>query len=147
MDLATLKAFKPTEYEDAADGYRATGDMASTAKDTIDNQICAGIRIAEIEGETANAALRELKEPSKNFQYVQTECGLVSTALNGLAFDMAAAKRKLEAALEDARANNCMVGADGSVSIRPAVRKWTARSRRAARSRAREVPRIRRLRR
>ncbi|GAA2655948.1 alpha/beta hydrolase [Streptomyces vastus] len=115
MDLATLKAFKPTEYEDAADGYRTTGDMAATAQDTIDNQICAGIR-NNLEGETAKAALRELQELSKNFHYVQTECGLVSTALNGLAFDMAAAKCKLEATLEDARANNCTVGADGSVS-------------------------------
>lgn len=59
---------------------------------------------------------------SKNFQYVQTECGLASTALNGFAFDMAVAKRKLVAALEDARANGCTVNADGSVSF-PAGRK------------------------
>lgn len=115
MDLATLKALKPTEYEDAADGYRATGDMATTAKDTIDNVISAEIR-KQLEGATATAALRELASLSKNFHYVQTECGLVSTALNGFAFDMAAAKRKLEAAIEDARANNCTVNGDGSVT-------------------------------
>ncbi|WP_073948121.1 alpha/beta hydrolase [Streptomyces kebangsaanensis] len=115
MDLATLKAFEPAEYEEAADGYRSTGDMASAAKDTVDNQICAAIR-NRLKGEAATAALRELQELSKNFHYVQTECGLVSTALNGLAFDMAAAKRKLEAALEDARASGCTVGADGSVT-------------------------------
>ncbi|MFJ9813678.1 hypothetical protein ACIRU3_00155 [Streptomyces sp. NPDC101151] len=44
MDLATLKAFKPSEYEEAADGYRAMGGMASSVKDTIENQIAAGIR-------------------------------------------------------------------------------------------------------
>lgn len=116
MDLATLKAFKPSEYEEAADGYRATGDMAMTAKDKIDNEVCPGIR-RELEGATAKAALGQLQELSKNFHYVQTECGLISTALNGFAFDMAAAKRKLEAALADASANGCTVNPDGSVTF------------------------------
>lgn len=75
-----------------------------------------------LKGETATAALRELQELSKNFHYVQTECGLATTALNGLAFDMAAAKRKLEAAIEDARADNCTVNPDGSVAF-PAGKK------------------------
>jgi hypothetical protein len=116
MDLATLKALKPAEYQEAADGYRATGNMAESAKDAIDNQICAGIR-NQLKGETANAALRELQEVSKDFHYIQTECTLVSTALDGFAFDMAAAKRKLEAALQDAEAAGCTVGLDGSVTF------------------------------
>ncbi|ANP49171.1 hypothetical protein J2Z21_002222 [Streptomyces griseochromogenes] len=115
MDFATLKALKPSEYEEAADGYRATSEMASSAKDAIDNRICAGIR-NQLDGETAKAALRELQEVSKDFHYIQTECALASTALNGFAFDMAAAKRKLEAVLEDAKAAGCTVGADGSVT-------------------------------
>ncbi|GAA3004660.1 hypothetical protein JCM13580A_50790 [Streptomyces drozdowiczii] len=121
MDLATLKALKPSEFENAADGYRATAAMADAAKDTVDNQISAGIR-NQLKGATATAALRELAAVSRNFQYVQTECGLVSTALNGFAFDMASAKRKLEAAIEDARADHCTVHADGSVGY-PAGRK------------------------
>ncbi|MFF9691368.1 alpha/beta hydrolase [Streptomyces sp. NPDC014623] len=118
MNLATLRAFKPSEYEDAADGYRGIGDMASAAKDTVDNQICAGMR-NRLEGEAVTAALRELQKLSKNFHYSQTECGLVSTALNGFAFDMAAAKRKLDAAIEDARAASCTVNPDGSVTYPP----------------------------
>ncbi|MEU1486746.1 hypothetical protein ABZ441_23620, partial [Streptomyces sp. NPDC005752] len=121
MNLATLKAFKPSEYEDAADGYRGTGDMAGAAKDTVDNQICAGIR-NRLEGKAAAAALRELQKLSKNFHYAQTECGLVSTALNGFAFDMAVAKRKLDTAVEDAQANGCTVNPDGSVTF-PAGKK------------------------
>ncbi|MGW1184812.1 alpha/beta hydrolase [Streptomyces drozdowiczii] len=121
MDLATLKALKPSEFENAADGYRATAAMADAAKDTVDNQISAGIN-HQLKGATATAALRELAAVSRNFQYVQTECGLVSTALNGFAFDMASAKRKLEAAIEDARADHCTVHADGSVGY-PAGRK------------------------
>ncbi|MFC8698916.1 alpha/beta hydrolase [Streptomyces parvus] len=121
MDLATLKAFKPSEYEEAADGYRATGDMASEAKDAIENRIGVGLR-SEVKGDAAGAAHEQLKKLASNFHYVQTECGLVRTALNGFAFDIAAAKRKLEAAMEDARADGCTVNADGSVSY-PAGKK------------------------
>ncbi|MET8724408.1 alpha/beta hydrolase [Streptomyces misionensis] len=116
MDLATLKALKPSEYQEAADGYQATSDTASAAKDTVENGISAAIR-NKLEGKAAEAALRELKELGKNLHYVQTECALVSTALNAFAFDMAAAKRKLEAALADAEAAGCKVGADGSVTF------------------------------
>ncbi|MFF5401435.1 alpha/beta hydrolase [Streptomyces misionensis] len=116
MDLAALKALKPSEYQEAADGYRATSEMAGKAREAIDNRVSAGIR-NQLSGESATAALRELKELSKDFHYVETECALVSTALNGFAFDMAAAKRKLEAALEDAKAAGCTVGADGSVTF------------------------------
>ncbi|RPK83189.1 MULTISPECIES: alpha/beta hydrolase [Streptomyces] len=121
MDLATLKALRPSEYEGAADGYRATGEMASAAKDTIDNQVCAGVR-NQLEGKAATAALGELRNLSENFHYVQVECGLISTALNGFAFDMAVAKRRLETAIEDAHADGCTVGSDGSVSY-PAGKK------------------------
>lgn len=121
MDLATLKAFKPSEYEEAADGYRATGDMASDAKDAIDNRISVELR-NQVEGDAAKAAVEELKSLSKNFHYTQTECGLVSTALNGFAYDIAVAKRKLETAMDDARADGCTVNANGSVSY-PAGKK------------------------
>ncbi|MFJ6807843.1 alpha/beta hydrolase [Streptomyces anulatus] len=121
MDLATLKALKPSEYEEAADGYRTTGDMASEAKDAIDNRISVELR-NQLEGDAAKAAVEELKSLSRNFHYTQTECGLVSTALNGFAFDIAVAKRKLEAAMADARADGCTVNANGSVSY-PAGRK------------------------
>ncbi|MFD9865865.1 alpha/beta hydrolase [Streptomyces niveus] len=118
MDLTTLNAFKPDDFEDAADGYRATAEMATAVKDTVDNQICAGIR-EQLKGRAADAAVSALRELSKNFHYTQSECGLVSTALNAFAFEMALAKRKLRAALEDARANNCTVDANGAVTYPP----------------------------
>ncbi|GGW17389.1 hypothetical protein GCM10018980_08090 [Streptomyces capoamus] len=116
MDIATLKAFKPAEFEEAADGYRATSEMASTVKDTIENRLVPSLR-NQLDGKAMQAAVDELKELGKDFHYVQTECALASTALNAFAYDMAAAKRKLEAALEDAKAAGCTVGADGSVSF------------------------------
>nr|WP_210167363.1 alpha/beta hydrolase [Streptomyces sp. SID4946] len=90
--------------------------MAGKAGEALDSRISAGIR-NQLSGETAKAALRELKELSKDFHYAAAECALAGAALDGFAFDMAAAKRKLEAALEDAAAAGCTVGADGSVSF------------------------------
>lgn len=115
MNLATLKQLKPSEWEEAADGYRKTGDMAAKAKDQVENVVAAGIR-KSLRGDAADAALAELKRLAANFHYTQVQCGLVSTALNGFAHDMEAARRKLLAALDDAEAKKFTVGPDGSVS-------------------------------
>jgi alpha/beta hydrolase family protein len=114
MDYTTLKSLKPTEFEGAADGYRATGDMAQAAKDHIENVVAVGMR-KSLEGEAADAAQKQLQALSKNFHYTQTECGVISTALNGFAYDLAAAKRKLESAVADAPAD-FTVNANGSVT-------------------------------
>lgn len=118
MDLQTLKTLKPAEYEGAADGYRALADMAQTSKDHIANTVAAGMRKA-LEGDAAKAAQGELQEVERNFQYTQNQCAVISTALNGFAFDMAAAKQKLDAALADAGANKLTVNPDGSVTYPP----------------------------
>ncbi|MFE1200890.1 alpha/beta hydrolase [Streptomyces sp. NPDC058762] len=115
MDLATLKKLNPSEFGQAADGYRATGDMASAAKDEIDKVIIAGMNKA-LQGKALEAAIGELKKLSANFHYAQTECGLVSAALNGFAHDVEAARKKLLAALDDAEARKFTVNADGSVT-------------------------------
>lgn len=115
MNLAALKALKPTEYSEAADGYRSTSDMASAAKDRIETQIAVAMR-EHLKGEAANAAVKQLAELGKNFHYIQTECGLVSTALEAFAYEIEAAKRKLNTALAEATAANLTVNADGSVT-------------------------------
>ncbi|MCX4583828.1 alpha/beta hydrolase [Streptomyces sp. NBC_01481] len=119
MDYATLKAFKPSEYEDAADGYRSMGNVAQAAKDRVENTVAAGMR-KTLQGEAAEAAQKQLQALAKNFHYIQTECGVISTALNGFAYDMAAAKRKLDTAIGDAQ--GCTVNEDGSVTY-PAGKK------------------------
>lgn len=121
MDYATFKAFKPTEFEDAADGYRSMSNVAQSAKDHIENTVAAGMR-KTLEGEAAEAAQEQLRALAKNFHYTLTECGVISTALNGFAYDMAAAKRKLNAAIDDAQADGCTVNGDGSVTY-PAGQK------------------------
>ncbi|KIF68516.1 hypothetical protein HY68_07505 [Streptomyces sp. AcH 505] len=115
MDLASLKALKPAAYEGAADGYRATSDMASQAKDTVENQIAAKMR-GSLGGAALEAAVEQLQALAEDFHYIQVECGLVSTALNAFASEVRPAQTKLEAALEDARTRQFTVGADGSVS-------------------------------
>jgi hypothetical protein len=122
MDLSTLKALKPTEYSQAADGYRSTSDMASAAKDRIDNQIAVAMRNS-LKGEAATAAIKQLGELSKNFHYVQVECGLVSTALEAFSYEVGAAKTKLDAALEGAQAAKLTVNGDGSITYPPGGEK------------------------
>ncbi|MGV9289741.1 alpha/beta hydrolase [Streptomyces sp. NPDC003719] len=122
MDLATLKALKPTEYSEAADGYRSTADMASAVKDRIDNQIAVAMR-NQLKGKAATAAGTQLGGLSQNFHYIQTQCGLISTALEAFSYEMEAAKRKLDTALENAKAANLTVNSDGSVTYPPGGEK------------------------
>ncbi|MGX4688767.1 alpha/beta hydrolase [Streptomyces sp. JNUCC 63] len=114
MDLKTLKALNPSGYADAADGYRAISDMADAAKDRIDQQITRAMQKAN-EGEAADAALKQLHRLSENFHYTEVECGLVSGALNGFSSEIAAPRRRLLEALEDAKALSYTVHADGGV--------------------------------
>ncbi len=116
MDFERLKALKPAEYENAATGYRTTSKRASDAKDSIDNRIAAGMR-KHLDGESARAALKQLQQLSADFHYAETECGLVSTALDGFAYDMRAAQQKLQAALDHADEAGFTVRSDGSVAF------------------------------
>ncbi|MDQ8707883.1 alpha/beta hydrolase [Streptomyces sp. LHD-70] len=122
MDFQTLKSLKLSEFSDAADGYRNTSEMASNAKDSIDNEIIFKMRDS-LEGPTAGSAIRQLQRLSRNFHYTQVECGLISTALNGLAHDLHAAQKKLREAIADAESSKFTVGADGSVSYPAAEAK------------------------
>ncbi|MFF7601052.1 alpha/beta hydrolase [Streptomyces mirabilis] len=115
MDFATLRALKPSEFSDSADGYRSTSDMASAAKDRIEQQITVAMRNTN-QGEAATAALKQLHELAQNFHYTQAECGLVGAALDGFAYDLEAAKKKLDAAVDNAQAEKFTVHSDGSIS-------------------------------
>lgn len=115
MDYATLKSLRPSDFEDAADGYRATSDMASQAKDDLENQIAAKMQ-EQLEGKAVDAAVKQLRKVAANFHYTQVECGVVATALNALAQDLQEAKNKLDAAVAEALSVKFTVGSDGSVS-------------------------------
>ncbi|MER5363273.1 alpha/beta hydrolase [Streptomyces sp. NPDC002785] len=115
MDYATLKDLKPSEFENAADGYREVSNMASQAKDQLNNQVIPGMQNS-LRGEALDSAVIQLRELSKNFQYAQVECGLISASLNAFALELRMAKVKLDLAVDDAGDANLKVREDGSVS-------------------------------
>ncbi|MFE9371680.1 alpha/beta hydrolase [Streptomyces sp. NPDC006711] len=115
MDLAALKALKPSEFEEAAGGYRSAGDIAAQATEHLNNVVVPGMRKG-LKGEATDAAVEQLQELSKDYQYVQVECGLVGVALDAFAAEMRSAQATLNAAIADAEAKHFSVGSDGSVA-------------------------------
>ncbi|MCL7491967.1 alpha/beta hydrolase family protein [Streptomyces sp. MCA2] len=115
MDYSTLKNLKTSEFEKAADGYRAVSDMASAAQDALEQRISVKMR-KSLSGSAVDAALKQLRELAKDFHYTQVECGVLSTALNALAADLQAAKSKLDAAVADAEGEKLTVETNGSVT-------------------------------
>ncbi|MFJ1748256.1 alpha/beta hydrolase [Streptomyces sp. NPDC088116] len=109
-----LRDVRLSEYEDAADGWGKVSGRANAAKDRVDNEMLGTLRETE-KGETATKAIDDLTQLSRNYQYIHTECGLIRTALNGLAAELAAPQKKLKQALEDAENLKFTVKADGSV--------------------------------
>ncbi|MEV8527887.1 alpha/beta hydrolase [Streptomyces sp. NPDC052000] len=119
VDLAALTTLKPSEFEDAAGGYRSAGAIAAQAMEHLNNVVVPGMRRG-LHGEATDAAVGQLQELSKDFHYVQVECGLISVALDAFAAEMRSAQSKLNGAVADAKARNFSVGSDGSVAY-PAV--------------------------
>ncbi|MFG2098170.1 alpha/beta hydrolase [Streptomyces sp. NPDC048612] len=115
MDYSTLKNLQTSEFEKAADGYRAASDMASAAMDALEQRIAAKMQ-SSLSGKAVDAALRQLREMAKDFHYTHVECGVLSTSLNALAVDLRAARKKLDAAVADAEGDKLTVEKDGSVT-------------------------------
>ncbi|MFF4980381.1 alpha/beta hydrolase [Streptomyces sp. NPDC001046] len=115
MDHLTLRALEPTEYAEAADGYRVVSAMADAARERIHKQITAALQKAN-EGEAVDAALKQLRKLSENFHYTQVECGLITGALDGFSSEITAPKKRLSEALDDAAALAYTVNADGTVT-------------------------------
>ncbi|MFJ5077291.1 alpha/beta hydrolase [Streptomyces sp. NPDC088553] len=109
-----LRDVKLDEYTDAADGWGKVSSRANSDKDRVDNGMFAKIHHSQ-KGEAATRAGGDVQQLSRNYQYLHTECGLIRTALNGLATEMAAPQRKLKQALEDAENLRFTVKPDGSV--------------------------------
>ncbi|MCX4675461.1 alpha/beta hydrolase family protein [Streptomyces sp. NBC_01433] len=115
LTWATLREVKCDELEGAADGWGRAANRADAARDRIEKQLLKGLRETQ-RGEAAEAAVGRLRRLARNFQYVYTECGLLRTAMNGLAHEMKTQQRALRNALDDAAALEFTVHADGSVT-------------------------------
>ncbi|MER6020913.1 alpha/beta hydrolase [Streptomyces anulatus] len=115
-----LRDLKTSELTQAGDKWHEVSGRSASDRAQVDRAMSAKLRETQ-ESDSAEAALSRLRRLSRNFQYVQTECGLVRTALNGLAGDLADPQRQLKHALEDAASLGFTVHDDGSVSY-PAVK-------------------------
>ncbi|WP_274031987.1 alpha/beta hydrolase [Streptomyces sp. MMBL 11-1] len=115
-----LRDLKTSELTQAGDKWHEVSGRSASDRAQVDRAMSAKLRATQESG-SAEAALGRIRRLSRNFQYVQTECGLVRTALNGLAGDLSDPQRQLKQALEDAAALNFTVHEDGSVSY-PAVK-------------------------
>ncbi|MEW2080700.1 alpha/beta hydrolase [Streptomyces sp. NPDC005283] len=108
-----LEKLNTKEYEDAADGWGKVSSRANAAKDRLDNEMLGKLRETQ-KGHTADAAIGDLARLSRNYQYIHTECGLIRTALNGLAGELAGPQKRLKDALAEAP-KTFTVNPDGSV--------------------------------
>ncbi|MFF8610594.1 alpha/beta hydrolase [Streptomyces sp. NPDC015346] len=109
-----LRDVKLNEYTDAADGWGKVSSRSNADKDRVDNGMFSRIYESQ-KGKTADTATEDVRQLSRNYQYLHTECGLIRTALNGLAAELAAPQKKLKQALEDAENLKFTVKPDGSV--------------------------------
>ncbi|QNE75696.1 hypothetical protein F0344_14610 [Streptomyces finlayi] len=117
-----LRDLKPSEFEDAGDGWSEVSGRADSDRVKTDRAMTAQLRETQ-ESDSAKAAVTRLERLSRNFQYVHTEAGLIRTTLNGLASELAAPRKQLLEALEDAESLRFTVHEDGSVSYPAAVGK------------------------
>jgi hypothetical protein len=114
-----LEKLDLNEYRDAATGWGKVSSRANAAKDRVDNEMLAKLRETQ-KGQTADAAIGDLTRLSRNYQYIHTECGLIRTALNGLAAELAAPQAKLKQTLADVP-KTFTVKPDGSVTYPASV--------------------------
>ncbi|GAA3478568.1 alpha/beta hydrolase [Streptomyces yanii] len=112
---AQLRDMNCAELEGAADGWGRASNLADTGRDRIDKQLLNGLRETQ-QGEAADEAVGRLRQLSRNFQYVYTECGLLRTTLNSMAHEIRSQQRALQEALDDAEALRFTVHPDGSVT-------------------------------
>ncbi|MFD5745990.1 alpha/beta hydrolase [Streptomyces sp. NPDC127033] len=110
-----LRDVKYANLQDAADGWGEVSNRADAARDQVSNEMTNTLTESQ-KGESARAALRRLKQLDRNFEYLSTECGLIRTTLNSLAFELSGSQARLKGALEEAANLRFTVHPDGSVS-------------------------------
>ncbi|MEV2247661.1 alpha/beta hydrolase [Streptomyces sp. NPDC049970] len=115
-----LRDLRCAEFEDAGDGWHEISGRADSDRVRVERAMTAKLRETQ-DSDSAEAAIKRLERLSRNFRYVHAEAGLIRTALNGLAAELAAPQRQLAQALEDAERLRFTVHPDGSVSYPAAV--------------------------
>ncbi|MFI2072873.1 MULTISPECIES: alpha/beta hydrolase [Streptomyces] len=110
-ELINLDTAKLTK---AADGWSSISHRAHAYRERVDHEMVGKLRGTQ-QGVAASAVLKNLDRLSKNYQYIHAEGGLIRTALQGLAEELAVPQRKLKQALEEAHGLGFTVKPNGSV--------------------------------
>ncbi len=113
-----LRDLRPAGLQSAADGWGDVSRHADAARDRLSNEMLGAIEKSQT-GNAADSAAGRLRGLDRNYDYIHIECGLIRTALDSLAYELAGPQRKLLDALDEAAALKFTVGTDGSVSYPP----------------------------
>ncbi|MFI9238251.1 alpha/beta hydrolase [Streptomyces sp. NPDC053079] len=116
MTIDELRNLDTSKFAKAAEGWSRVSNRASAARGRVDHEIIAKLGSTQ-KGTAATAAMGSLDRLSKNYRYIHAECGLIRTALSGLAEELVAPQRKLKQALEDAEGLKFTVRPNGSVEF------------------------------
>ncbi|MEU5049843.1 alpha/beta hydrolase [Streptomyces sp. NPDC021096] len=114
VSIEELTRLDTSKFTKAADGWSTISHRAHAYRERVDHDMLSKLRATQ-QGAAATAVLSDLDRLSKNYQYVHAEGGLIRTALQGLAEELAVPQRKLKQALEDARGLGFTVKPNGSV--------------------------------
>ncbi|UFQ18405.1 MULTISPECIES: alpha/beta hydrolase [Streptomyces] len=109
-----LRDLKLSELNDAGDSWGAVSRQADSARTSVEGGMAGALSKTQ-ESESARSAVRRLKRLERNYHYIQTESGLIRSALHGLAEELSAPRRQLRDALDDAAALSYAVNTDGSI--------------------------------
>ncbi|MFG3474319.1 alpha/beta hydrolase [Streptomyces sp. NPDC047980] len=109
-----LRDLKLGELDDAADSWGAVSRHADAADERVTGDMSGALSKTQ-ESESAEAAVKRLKQLNRNYDYIKTECGLIRTAVSGLAAELASPQRRLKEALADAEAQSYTVHENGSI--------------------------------
>ncbi|MFD9906340.1 alpha/beta hydrolase [Streptomyces sp. NPDC059063] len=109
-----LRDLELSELTEACDGWAAVSRYADSARERVDAGMSGKLSGTQ-ESESANAAVKRLKRLSENYHYIHTETGLIRGTIDGLATELAAPRRRLHSALDEAASHGYAVNADGTV--------------------------------
>ncbi|MGW1073168.1 alpha/beta hydrolase [Streptomyces sp. NPDC002537] len=114
VTIDELTKLDRSKFTKAADAWSKVSNRASVAMGRVENQMLVTLRGTQ-KGKAADEALKGLAQLSKNYQYIHAECGLIRTALSGLAEELEGPQNKLKQAIKDAADLKFTVNPDGSV--------------------------------
>ncbi|MEV6674971.1 alpha/beta hydrolase [Streptomyces sp. NPDC051162] len=118
VTIDELTKLDRSKFTKAAEAWSKVSNRASAAKGRVESEMLATLDRTQ-KGDAATKSIDTLTQLNKNYQYIHAECGLIRTALSGLAEELEGPQNKLKQALKDAEDLQFTVNPDGSVKFPP----------------------------